>query len=335
MKPTIYDVAGKAGVSIATVSKVVNNTGHISDKTKKKVMKIVEELEYQPSSLAAALTGKKTFTIGVLVPDISNPFFAEVARALENRAWERDYTIILCSTDYQKEREQDYMELLLKKQVDGIITATEPKDVNAFQKLRNRHIPLLMFSVGHLALSSHVVTTDDLRGGYLAGRYLLGYGHRKMAMITEMDRPSGRLRLEGFKEALSDQGIVLDDQYVINARSKIEDAKLAAQQILQMKEKPTAVFASTDLFAAVFLKEAREANVFIPHEISVVGFDNTVHAQIADPGITTIAHPIDELARYSISQLLESIENPEILGHRIMLAPTLVERESVRDLNKK
>ncbi|WP_026575826.1 LacI family DNA-binding transcriptional regulator [Bacillus sp. UNC438CL73TsuS30] len=335
MKPTIYDVAEKAGVSIATVSKVVNNTGHISDKTKKKVMKIMEELEYQPSSLAAALTGKKTFTIGVLVPDISNPFFAEVARALENNARERDYTIILCSTDYQKEREQDYMELLLKKQVDGIITATEPKDVSAFQKLRNRHIPLLMFSIAHLALSSHVVTTDDLRGGYLAGRYLLDHGHRNIAMITEIERPSGRLRLEGFKQALSDEGIELDDHLVIHAKSKIEDAKSAAKQILQMKQKPTAIFASTDLIAAVFLKEARKANISVPHEISVIGFDNTVHAQIADPGLTTIAQPINELAHYAIGQLLESIENPEMQGRRIMLTPTLVERESVRDLNKK
>jgi LacI family purine nucleotide synthesis repressor len=335
MKPTIYDVAEKAGVSIATVSKVVNNTGHISDKTKKRVTKIIEELEYQPSSLAAALTGKRTFTIGVLVPDIANPFFAEVARALENNARETGYAIILCSTDYQQEREQDYMELLIKKQVDGIIIATEPKDLKVFKKLRSRSIPFVMFSVGHLALSSHVVTIDDIRGGYLAGRYLLEKGHKKIAMITEMDRPSGRLRLDGFKQSLSDQGIDLDSNLVINAKSKIEDAKIAAQQILEMKEKPTAVFASTDLIAAIFINEARKAKLSIPYDISIIGFDNTILAEIADPGLTTIAQPTSDLAHYAIQQLLQSIENPNMPEHRIMIAPTLVERRSVRDLNEK
>src|SRR3954467_4949485 len=158
MKPTIYDVAEKAGVSIATVSKVINDTGRISEETRNKVLKIMRELEYQPSSVAAALTGKQTFTIGVLVPDISNAFFAEVARALENNAREMGYSIILCSTDYQIEREQDYLELLVKKQVDGIVIATEPKDV---EKLKNLHVPCVLFSIDHLALDSHVVTTDD------------------------------------------------------------------------------------------------------------------------------------------------------------------------------
>ena len=121
MKPTIYDVAEKAGVSIATVSKVINDTGRISEETRNKVLKIMGELEYQPSSVAAALTGKKTFTIGVLVPDISNAFFAEVARALENNAREMGYSIILCSTDYQIEREHDYLELLQKNRLTGLL----------------------------------------------------------------------------------------------------------------------------------------------------------------------------------------------------------------------
>ncbi len=333
MRPTIYDVAERAGVSIATVSKVLNNTGNISDRTKKKVIKVMQELGYHPNSLAAALTGKKTFTIGVLVPDIANPFFAEVSRALENYARETGYAIILCSTDYQLEREQYYLDLLMKKQVDGIIIATEPKDLNAFQTLQSRDIPFLMFSIDHLALSSHVVTTDDIRGGYLAGRYLLDKGHRRLAIIAELNRPSGRLRLEGFRRALSDHGIELDQRFIINSISKIEDAKIASQKILHLPERPTAVFATTDLIAVVFMNEARKTNVSVPEDISVIGFDNTIHAEIADPGLTTIAQPIDELARYAIYKLLESIENPQIPSHRIMLTPSLIERESVKDLN--
>ncbi|MCF7621271.1 MULTISPECIES: LacI family DNA-binding transcriptional regulator [Bacillaceae] len=334
-QPTIYDVAEKAGVSIATVSKVVNNTGRISDKTRSKVTEIMQELEYHPSTVAAALTGKRTFTIGVLVPDISNPFFAEVARALENHAREIGYAIILCSTDYQLEREHDYLELLIKKQVDGIIIATEPKNRKIFKKLHIRNIPLLMFSVDHPSfVETNVVTTDDVRGGYLAGRYLLANGHRHVAVIAELNRASGCLRLEGFKQSLLDEGISLNEEHVIHSKSKIEEARKAAKEILRLEDRPTAIFAATDLIAAIFMNEARKENVFIPNEISVIGFDNTIHAELADPGLTTIAQPIDELACYAINQLLMSIEQPNRSGHRIMLAPLLIERNSVRDLNK-
>jgi LacI family transcriptional regulator, purine nucleotide synthesis repressor len=334
MKPTIYDVAKEANVSIATVSKVINNTGRISEKTKNKVLEIMQELEYQPSSLAIALTGKRTFTIGVLVPDIANPFFAEVARSLENNARESGYTIILCSTDYQLEREHDYLELLVKKQVDGIIIATEPKDLKKFKNLQSRNIPFIMFSFDHLSLDSHVVTTDDERGGYLAGIYLLEKGHRNFAVITEPQRASGQLRLEGFKKSLVDEGINIDNVLVIESKSKIEEAKKAAHQILELEQKPTAVFATTDLIAVIFINEARKAKLSIPHDFSIIGFDNTIHAEIADPGLTTIAQPISDLARYAIQQLMQSIETPGMPSHRIMLAPTLVERESVSDLSK-
>src|SRR4051794_16471176 len=330
MKPTIYDVAKEANVSIATVSKVLNNTGRISDKTKEKVLNIMKELEYLPSSVATALTGKKTFTIGVMVPDIANPFFAEVARALENNAREMGYSIILCSTDYQLEREQDYLELLVKKQVDGIVIATEPKDV---KKLTNLHVPCVLFSIDHLALDSNVVTTDDIRGGYLAGRYLCQKGHRTFVIITEPQRASSRLRVEGFKKALADEGVNLNSIQVVEAKSKIDEAKMAANQIFQLKKRPTAIFASTDLIAAVFINEARKAGLSIPDDLSIIGFDNTIHAEISDPGITTIAQPIEKLASYTMEQLLDSIKNPGMPANRIMLAPTLVERESVKDIS--
>jgi len=332
MKPTIYDVAKEVNVSITTVSKVINNTGRISEKTKNKVLEVMQALDYQPSTLAVALTGKRTFTIGVLVPDIANPFFAEVARALENNAKESGYLLILCSTDYQQEREQDYLKILLKKQVDGIILATEPKDLKNFKKLQSQNIPLITFSFNHLALDSHVVTTDDVRGGYLAGRYLLDKGHHDIAVITEPQQLSGQLRLEGFKQALVDEGIHFDNGRVVNTKSVIGEAKKAAHQILDLEYKPTAVFATTDLIAAVFINEARKANLSVPQEISIIGFDNTIHAEIVDPGLTTIAQPIPDLAHYAIHQLMQSIENPGMSAHRILLAPTLVERESVRDL---
>ena len=332
MKPTIYDVAEKAGVSIATVSKVVNNSGRISEKTRNKVNEIMRELDYQPSSVAAALTGKQTYTIGVLVPDISNAFFAEVGRALENNAREMGYAIIMCSTDYQVEREKEYLDLLLKKQVDGIIIATEPEDWKVYKNLQSKNIPHLMFSIDNLGFSSHVVTTDDVRGGYLAGRYLLDKGHSDIAIIAELNRASGRMRLEGFKQSLANEGILLKEEWAVHAMSTIDDAKTAAKKIFSLKDRPSAVFASTDLIAAILINEARKVNIRIPQDLSIVGFDNTIFAELADPGLTTIAQPKEELARYAIDQLLKLMKDPKMPQQRIMLSPMLVERNSVRSL---
>jgi DNA-binding LacI/PurR family transcriptional regulator len=330
MKPTIYDVAKKAGVSIATVSKVINNTGRISEERRKLVMKVMEELDYQPSSVAVALTGKKTFTIGVLIPDISNPFIAEVARALENEARETGYTIILCSTDYQLEREHDYLELLLKKQVDGIIIATEPKDIEVYEKLTKKKIPHLFFSVEPPSFLSNAVTIDDVRGGYLVGQYLLAKGHLNVALIAEPNRSSGRLRVEGFMQSLKEAGVTFNEKSLIHSKSKVDEARIAAQEVLNLKKRPTALFAGTDLIATIFMNEARKMGVRIPEDISVIGFDNTVHAELADPGLTTIAQPINELAYYAIHNLLKSIENKNTQGHRVMLMPELIERQSVK-----
>ncbi|MFC0469061.1 LacI family DNA-binding transcriptional regulator [Halalkalibacter kiskunsagensis] len=333
MKPTIYDVAKKAGVSIATVSKVINNTGRISEERRKMVMKVMEELDYQPSSVAAALTGKKTYTIGVLIPDIANPFIAEVARALENEARETGYTIILCSTDYQLEREHDYLELLLKKQVDGIIIATEPKDIEVYEKLNKRKIPHLFFSVEPPSFLSNVVTVDDVRGGYLVGQYLLAKGHLDVALIAEPNRSSGRLRVEGFMQSLKEAGVTFNEKWLIHSKSKVDEARIAAQEVLNLKKRPTALFAGTDLIATIFVNEARKTGVRIPEDISVIGFDNTVHAELADPGLTTIAQPISELAYYAIHNLLKSIENPNTPGHRVILMPELIERQSVKRID--
>jgi LacI family transcriptional regulator, purine nucleotide synthesis repressor len=142
------------------------------------------------------------------------------------------------------------------------------------------------------------------------------------------------LRVEGFKKALVDEGVNIENVLIIEAKSKINEARKAANQILRLTKRPSAVFASTDLIAAIFINEVRKAGVSVPQDLSIIGFDNTIHAEISDPGLTTIAQPIAKLASYTIQQLLEAIENPSMPPNRIMLAPSLIERESVRDLNK-
>ncbi|MBH0345647.1 LacI family transcriptional regulator [Bacillus thuringiensis serovar muju] len=332
MKPTIYDVAEKAGVSIATVSKVINQTGRISEKTINKVNQVMDELDYQPSSVAAALTGKKTYAIGVLVPDISNPFFAEVARAFENSARESGYTLILCSTDHQTKREHEYIDLLFKKQVDGIIIATELNDYKLVKKIVNRDLPLVLFTVDHPSITTHVVTTDDMRGGYLAGSYLTQKGHTSLTIMMEKDRKSSLGRLTGFKQALTDSGISLDDEAIISCYSTVEDSKRASKELLNLPNRPTAVFACTDLIAICLMNEARKQGLSIPEDLSIIGFDNTIYAEIADPGLTTIEQPIKQMAACTFEQLLKTMEMKEHAKQKITIIPQLVERSSVKDI---
>ncbi|MCP1166743.1 MULTISPECIES: LacI family DNA-binding transcriptional regulator [Bacillus] len=332
MKPTIYDVAEKAGVSIATVSKVINQTGRISEKTINKVNQVMDELDYQPSSVAAALTGKKTYTIGVLVPDISNPFFAEVARAFENSAQGSGYTLILCSTDHQTKREHEYIDLLFKKQVDGIIIATELNDYKLVKKIVNRDLPLVLFTVDHPSITTHVVTTDDMRGGYLAGSYLTQKGHTSLTIMMEKDRKSSLGRLNGFKQALTDSAISLDDEAIISCYSTVEDSKRASKELLNLPNRPTAVFACTDLIAICLMNEARKQGLSIPEDLSIIGFDNTIYAEIADPGLTTIEQPIKQMAACTFEQLLKTMEMKEHAKQKITIIPQLVERSSVKDI---
>ncbi|PED57367.1 LacI family transcriptional regulator [Bacillus anthracis] len=332
MKPTIYDVAEKAGVSIATVSKVINQTGRISEKTINKVNQVMDELDYQPSSVAAALTGKKTYTIGVLVPDISNPFFAEVARAFENSAQGSGYTLILCSTDHQTQREHEYIDLLFKKQVDGIIIATELNDYKLVKKIVNRDLPLVLFTVDHPSITTHVVTTDDMRGGYLAGSYLTQKGHTSLTIMMEKDRKSSLGRLNGFKQALTDSGVSLDDEAIISCYSTVEDSKRASKELFNLPNRPTAVFACTDLIAICLMNEARKQGLSIPEDLSIIGFDNTIYAEIADPGLTTIEQPIKQMAACTFEQLLKTMEMKEHAKQKITIIPQLVERSSVKDI---
>jgi DNA-binding LacI/PurR family transcriptional regulator len=332
MKTTIYDVAKAAGVSIATVSKVINNNGRISQETRKKVRSIMVELDYQPSGVAVALTGKQTYTIGVLVPDISNPFFSEIAKVLENSARDAGYALIICSTYHQEDRENMYLDLLLKKQVDGFIIATEPKDIDSYAKLNKRNIPTVLFTIDSMLLSSHVVTTDDVRGGFLAGKYLVRKGHRKIAVILEEGRKSSLTRLEGFKEALNEKGITLNQNDLYEAKSSMKEARHVARSLLLSSYRPSAVFCCTDLIAIALINEARKLGLAVPQDLSVIGYDNTVLAELSDPELTTIEQPLAELVKATMTLLITSISEPESESQRKVFKPELKERHSVRFL---
>lgn len=326
MKVTIYDVAERAGVSIATVSKVINNTGNMREETRKKVRQIIEEMDYHPNLMASALTGKGTRTLGLLVPDISNPFFSAMARYIEDCAHERGMSVIMCSIDGNIEKEQKYIELLQSKQVDGIIVASTFHNKTLLKALVKKGIPIVMLAYDDASLDVSIVSVDDFKGGYEAASHLFSKGHRHIAIIAEHAHSSD-LRIYGFRVAFEARGIEFDEQNIIRVTASITNGKACMEELVMKEEElPSAIFACNDLLAIGVIQGASERGIRIPDDLAIIGFDNTILATTTVPGLTTVAQPFQEMADKTVDVLLEEIQEKKRLKRRILFDPELIVR---------
>ncbi len=335
MKPTIYDVAKKAGVSIATVSKVINNTGRISEKTKNKVLKVIGSLNYQQNVIATALTGKHTYTIGLLIPDLSNLFFAELARSIEDRGNELGYNLVICSTDYNPEKEAKYIELLKRKNVDGFILASGFENTYEVEKLIEEKYPVAIVARDVPAFNVNAVCIDDFQGGYDAASCLIELGHKKIAIIAR-DVWSNRERIRGFRKALEDHGGIEEYEFAQFAlESSVQAGKTISLEYLSSSDPPTAIFACNDLLAIGAIEAIREKNLRVPDDVSVIGFDNTVIATIIDPQLTTMAQPIQHMGREVMDLIVAEIKGEKQYKSRIVLDTKRIVRESTAQIKRK
>ncbi|GAB6930368.1 LacI family DNA-binding transcriptional regulator [Paenibacillus sp. JCM 10914] len=329
---TIYDVAKEAGVSIATVSNAINGKGKVSKKRKDEIFKVMERLKYQPSVIASALMGKKTYTIGLLIPDVSNPFFAEIARTVEDLAHSEGYSVIVCSTDNRDERVEKYIRLLEQKNVDGILIGTGMENSEILAQLAEKDLAIVMIAREASSIAVHSVVTNDFRGGTLAAEHLLGHGHTRMAVLAEDMRVTSSLeRVRGFRFGLFEAGITLGEEHIETCGSGIKDGKRATVELLRSKDRPTAIFCCNDLLAIGALQAAKEAGVRVPEDLSVVGFDDTILSTVTNPSLTTISQPMDQMAQLAFNLLMNPPESSEI-KQRIIMQPELVIRESTGTL---
>ncbi len=334
MKPTIYDVAREAGVSIATVSKVLNNQ-RVGKKSKEKVLQAMKKLNYKPSVLASALTGKQTSTIGFLLPDLANPFIAEMARRVEDRAYERGYNLVICSTDFEPEKEAFYVSLLKQKSVDGFIIAGGFKNVEVVTELLEEQFPVVLLGESYPSLSINSVKVDDFMGGYEVTSFLTSLGHKKIAVIGE-EASSSQERIKGYKQALRDQQLpVHEELIVISSQTNIESVERLAGKLLDLPEPPTAIFACNDILAIGVVLAARQRDRRIPDHLSIVGFDNTFLSRSSDPPLTTVQQPIQDLCFQAFDMLVEEIQGKSKLRQRVVLLPELVVRKSTSAPRKK
>jgi len=327
---TIREVAEKAGVSSTTVSHVINTTRFVSEETRQRVLSAMQELGYRPNYLARSLRRGETHTIGLILPDSSNPFFAEIAHSIEEVAFRQGYSLILCNTEGDLEKERRYVEVLSKKQVDGMIFVAAGEQTDSLQELLRLRTPLVIVDRD---LSEHLdvdtVLTDNRQGGYQATRHLIDLGHQRIACITGPSNltPSAE-RVSGYTGALAEAGLPVDEQLILRGDFHPRSGGEATLHLLGMQVPPTAIFTCNDLMAIGALSAANEAGYPVPARLAVVGFDDIELASHTTPPLSTIAQPRAEISQTAINLLLERINEHSQPTQRILLPGKLVIRAS-------
>lgn len=333
--PTIRDVAFHAQVSTSTVSHVINGTRFVDPATKERVQATIRLLGYQPNSLARSLRRGTTNTIALIVPDNSNAFFADLARAIEDAGFAAGYSVILCNSDGSQEKEAAYIDRLLSKQMDGFILISSGQTEEPLHMIIQAKVPVVVVDREVGGLQVDQVLSDNDQGGYLVGRYLTSLGHRQVGCITGLPDLQVTIdRLAGFRRALREVQAELSIHAMVSGDFRYTSGQSAMSELLKRNLQLTAVFAMNDLMALAALRTLQDARIRVPEDISIIGFDNITLSNLVSPTITTIAQPVKEIGQTCVDLLLQRIqqEEPGTESLRIVLPTTLVTRESCAPL---
>ncbi|ATZ11495.1 HTH-type transcriptional repressor PurR [Erwinia amylovora] len=331
---TIKDVAKRAGVSTTTVSHVINKTRFVAEETREAVWVAIKELHYSPSAVARSLKVNHTKTIGLLATSSEAPYFAEIIEAVERRCFAQGYTLILGNAHNNIQKQQAYLSMMAQKRVDGLLVmCSEYPDALIAMLEDNRNIPMVVMDWGKSRGDfTDTVLDNAFDGGYLAGRYLIERGHRDIGAIPgQLERNTGGGRHAGFVKALSEAGITLRDEWLVQGDFEPESGYLAMQQILSQKQRPTAVFCGGDIMAMGAICAADEMGLRVPQDISVIGYDNVRNARYFTPALTTVHQPKERLGETAFDMLIDRITSKREESQTIEVYPSLIERRSVAD----
>ncbi len=326
---TIREVAEKAGVSATTVSHVVNKTRFVSEDVCERVKAAMRDLNYRPNSLARSLRRGETHTLGLILPDSANPFFAEVGHAIESAAFGRGYSVILCNTENDQNKERLYTEVLENKQVDGIIFVGAGENRESISEIVRDGLPLVVVDRDMGSLDLDTVTTDNHQGGMLATQHLLALGHRVIACISGPSNitPSAE-RVTGYQDALKQAGIALQPALEARGDFHAPSGYSAALVLLALSPRPTAIFVCNDMMAIGALRAAAQLGLRIPEDVAVVGFDDIELALYTTPPLSTIAQPKQEIGKLAVQLILERMGSVLLQPRRCVLPTRLVIRAS-------
>lgn len=325
----IKDVAREAGVSIATVSHVINNTRFVSAETRKKVLRAVELCNYYPNAHARSLASGRSNTLGLVVSDISNPFFPELIKSIEAAAFEHGYDLILSNTNYDAERSSHYVRRLIERKVAGVALMTSELDTSLIEELACRHVSVVFLDLGSAGQCMSNIIVDYEAGIEEAIDHLVAYGHRQIAYVGGPRRlRSAFKRLEAFNASMA-RHLPETQPHIYEGDFKLEGGRRAASEMLSDEgQLPTAVVAANDMMALGLMQEFRAAQLSIPDHISIVGFDDIAFATLCEPPLTTISLPHAELGQRAVEALIATIEHPEQQGIEVHIATHLIERGS-------
>ncbi|MGM0843903.1 MAG: catabolite control protein A [Bacillota bacterium] len=332
MNVTIYDVAREANVSMATVSRVVNGNPNVKPATRKKVAEVIDRLGYRPNAVARGLASKKTTTVGVVIPDISNIFFAELARGIEDIATMYKYNIILSNSDQNIEKELHLLNTMLGKQVDGIVFMGGNITEQHVREFELSPVPIVLAGTVEDSGKIPSVNIDYQAAAYDAVKELINKGHKKVAYVSGPfhDKVNNEAKLPGYKQALEEAGIEFNEELVVEGDYTYDSGLEAWQKLNELTDKPTAVFVGNDEMALGVVHGAQDQGVNIPGEAEVISFDNTRLALMVRPQLTSIVQPLYDIGAVSMRLLTKYMNKEKVDENTVVLPHRIEERDSTK-----
>jgi len=328
--PTIKEIARIANVSAMTVSRALNNRHSVRGATREKILKIANRLGYMPNRIARSLVSKKSDLISLIVADISNQFFAEISRGIEDRARENGYHVIFSSTDDDPKNLESCVRMMREMGVDGFIIAAVSLKEPIVDELLDQEIPVVLINRRIKKSNVNYVVVDNYKGAYLAVEHLINIGYKKIGIISGRSSVStGKERLQGYRKGLLDHGLKFKKEYSSQGPFTEAHGKKAAQKMLTLKNRPEAIFAASDNIALGVMNAAGELGLKIPEDLAIVGFDDTIFSSNSKIRLTTVSQRKYEMGERGVQILIDLIEHQQSdYINQVVLEPRLIIRES-------
>ncbi|TFB25069.1 catabolite control protein A [Filobacillus milosensis] len=332
MSVTIYDVAKKANVSMATVSRVINGNTNVKPTTRKKVLAAIEELGFRPNAVARGLASRKTTSVGVIIPDISNMFFAELARGIEDIASMYKYHIILSSSDQNLNKELDLFDNMLEKQVDGVIFMGGSISENHVKAFESSNIPVVLAATVDDSQKIPSVNIDYYTAVYDAVSQLIEQNHQTIGYVPNNSGSSIEAsKVQGYQDALKENNLEINESFIFEGDDTYQSGINAANYFLGLEQKPTVIMAASDEMALGVIHGAQDQGFNIPEDLSVVGFDNTRLAVMVRPELTTVVQPMYDIGAVSMRLLTKLLKNEAVDEHQVILPHRIIKRSSTKE----
>ena len=329
MTVTIYDVAREANVSMATVSRVVNGNQNVKPATRKKVLEVIERLEYRPNAVARGLASKKTTTVGVIIPDISNNIYAEAARGIEDIATMYRYNIILANSDQNEDKELNLLDTMLGKQVDGIVMMSDAVTPKLYQSMEHSPVPIVLAGSVDETNQFPSVNIDYFQASYEAVQMLIANGHKRIAFVTGplAYTINSKFKLEAYKKALTDANLEIDEQLIVSDDGTYDSGLEAWETLSSLEQPPTAFFAGSDELAIGLIHGAQDNGKDVPEEIEVISFEDSKLARMVRPQLTSVVLPLYDIGAVAM-RLLTKLMNKENIEDQSVIIPHRIEKRN-------